>query len=150
MLYVSTQQRFCKGFLKNMTFQLILYLSHNNASQLKYLKFVYRPDTTSNQLGEISTNYKESFAQCLEPITATLVPHATVSLTGTGGAHTTSQQTSNNSSLVEAASSSSSKGGGGTFNSARAAHHYKRSTSSGAQPHFQSRPQRYQLYLRIT
>ena len=103
----------------------------------------FRSDVPVNQPLEISTNYKECFAQCLEPITAPLRPHSAVS--GAGGVRTTNQQTSNSSSLVEAPSSSSSKGGGGTFSSSG---HHKRSTSSGAQHHLHH-PQRCELGLII-
>ena len=98
---------------------------------------MFRSDLPSNQSMEISTNYKESFAQCLEPITASLLPQSSVS--GTNGVRTTNQQTSNTSSLVEAPSSSSSKGGSGPFSSSG---YHKRSTSSGAQHYFQSNSQR--------
>ena len=103
----------------------------------------FRSDVPVNQPLEISTNYKECFAQCLEPITAPLRPHSAVS--GAGGVRTTNQQTSNSSSLVEAPSSSSSKGGGGTFSSSG---HHKRSTSSGAQHHLHH-PQRCEFGLII-
>ena len=107
-----------------------------------YILTSYRHDTISNQLAEISVNYQESFAQCLEPITATLRSHSSTSaaLPSTSGVRTTSQQTSNTSSIVEAASSSSSKAGGLPFN---ATGHHKRSTSSGAQHYFQTNFQRY-------
>ena len=93
---------------------------------------------------EISTNYKESFAQCLEPITASLLPQSSVS--GTNGVRITNQQTSNTSSLLEAPSSSSSKGGGGTFSSSG---YHKRSTSSGAQHYFQSNSQRLVYIIQV-
>ena len=88
---------------------------------------------------EISTNYKESFAQCLEPITASLRPQSSVSSTS-GNVRTTNLQTSNTSSLLEAPSSSSSKGGGPPFSSSG---YHKRSTSSGAQNYVHSSSQRY-------
>ena len=97
-----------------------------------------RSDIPANQSMEISTNYKESFAQCLEPITANLRPQSSVS-GASGNVRTTNQQTSNTSSLLEAPSSSSSKGGGPPFNSSGS---HKRSTSSGAQSYFNSNSQR--------
>ena len=97
-----------------------------------------RSDIPANQSMEISTNYKESFAQCLEPITANLRPQSSVS-GASGNVRTTNQQTSNTSSLLEAPSSSSSKGGGPPFSSSGS---HKRSTSSGAQNYFNSSSQR--------
>ena len=98
-----------------------------------------RSDIPANQSMEISTNYKESFAQCLEPITASLRPQSSVSSTS-GNVRTTNLQTSNTSSLLEAPSSSSSKGGGPPFSSSG---YHKRSTSSGAQNYVHSSSQRY-------